>query len=146
RSVLDLRAAPLEGKPLGAALRALSRAFTSETGIRVHVIADAPRALPSRVEGELFRIAQEALANIRRHADATEVELNLHQTPRRVELSIRDNGGGFNLRAVPQDRHGLTGMRERARVLGGTLRVQSRRRPPTGTTIVASIPLSRAGR
>ncbi len=146
RSVLDLRAAPLEGKPLGSALRALSRAFTSETGIRVHVMADAPRALPSRVEGELFRIGQEALANIRRHADATEVELNLHQTPRRVELSIRDNGGGFNLRAVPQDRHGLTGMRERARVLGGTLRVQSRRRPPTGTTIVASIPLSRAGR
>lgn len=146
RSVLDLRAAPLEGKPLGAALRALSRAFTSETGIRVHVIADAPRALPSRVEGELFRIAQEALANIRRHAEATEVELNLHQTPRRVELAIRDNGGGFNLRTVPPDRHGLTGMRERARVLGGTLRVQSRRRPPTGTTIVASIPLSGAGR
>ena len=146
RSVLDLRAAPLEGKPLGSALRGLSRAFTSETGIRVHVIVDAPRALPSRVEGELFRIAQEALANIRRHAAATEVELSLRQTPRRVELSIRDNGSGFNLRTVPSDRHGLTGMRERARVLGGTLRVQSRRRPLTGTTIVASIPLSRAGR
>ncbi len=146
RSVLDLRAAPLEGKPLGSALRALSRAFTSGTGIRVHVIVDAPRALPSRVEGELFRIAQEALANIRRHAAATEVELSLHQTPRRVELSIRDNGGGFTLRTVPPDRHGLTGMRERARVLGGTLRVQSRRRAPTGTTIIASIPLSRAGR
>ncbi len=146
RSVLDLRAAPLEGKPLGSALRALSRAFTSETGIRVHVIVDAPRALPSRVEGELFRIAQEALANIRRHAAATEVELTLHQTALRVQLSIRDNGDGFTLRKVPPDRHGLMGMRERARVLGGTLRVQSRRRPPTGTTIVASIPLSKAGR
>ncbi len=144
--MLFLRAAPLEGKPLGSALRALSRAFTSETGIRVHVIVPAPRAFPSRVEGELFRVAQEALANIRLHAEATEVELSLHQTTRRVQLSIHDNGHGFNPRTVPSQRHGITGMRERARLLRGTLRVRSRVRPPTGTTVVASIPLSGEGR
>jgi len=62
-----------------------------------------------------------------------------------VRLSVRDNGTGFDPRAVGSDRHGLVGMRERARLLGGTLRVASRRRPPAGTTVIASVPV-REGR
>lgn len=146
RSVLDLRAAPLAGKPLAAALRALSRSFTSETGIRVRVQAEGSRPLPLRVEAELYRVAQEALTNVHRHAAATEVEMALGFTRNGVRLSIRDNGRGFNLRTVAPDRQGLVGMRERARLLGGTLRVVSRRRAPSGTTIVASIPVSEDGR
>jgi two-component system NarL family sensor kinase len=141
RSVLDLRAAPLAGKPLATALRSLSRTFTSETGIRVHVRAETLRALPLRVEAELYRIAQEALANIRRHAEATEVEIVLQQTPRGVRLSVHDDGHGFDPRAVAPDRQGIVGMRERARLLGGTLRVISRRRPPPGTTVVVRVPV-----
>ncbi|HTE03033.1 MAG TPA: GAF domain-containing sensor histidine kinase [bacterium] len=144
RSVLDLRASPLTGKPLLTAVRALSRKFTSETGIRVRVRGEATtRPLPMRVEAELYRIAQEALVNVRRHAEATDVEIALQQTPRRVRLSVRDNGHGFDPRAVSAGRHGLVGMRERAKLLGGTLRVTSRRRPPSGTTVVAYIPISR---
>jgi two-component system, NarL family, sensor kinase len=141
RSVLNLRAAPLAGKPLPEALAALGRALTAETGIRVHV--DAPAApLPPRVEAELFRIAQEALANVRRHASATEVEITLTTAPRRVRLAIRDNGSGFKPAAVPEGRLGLVGMRERAQVLGGGLRVQSA--PGRGTTITADAPLDKA--
>lgn len=141
RSVLDLRAAPLAGKPLTSALRSLARPFTSETGIRARVRAETARALPLRMEAELFRIAQEALVNVRRHAEATEVEIHLQQTPRGVRLSVRDNGHGFDPRLVASDRQGIVGMRERARLAGGTLRVISRRRAPSGTTVVASVPI-----
>src|SRR5215213_9040306 len=75
-SVLDLRAAALAGRPLAEALAALGRAFTSETGIQVHVQAE-PVALPIRAEAELYRIAQEALANVRQHAQATAVKISL---------------------------------------------------------------------
>lgn len=141
RSVLDLRAAPLAGKPLPTALRSLSRSFTSETGIRVRVRVEHARTLPLRVEAELYRIAQEALANIRRHAEATDVEIVLQPTQRGVRLSVHDNGHGFDLDTVAGDRQGIVGMRERARLLGGTLRVSSRRRAPSGTTVVASVPV-----
>ncbi len=139
RSVLNLRAAPLAGKPLPEALAALGRALTAETGIRVHVEAPARRALPPPMEAELFRIAQEALANVRRHAGATEVEIALHTAPRRVRLSIRDDGHGFAPGAVPGGRLGIVGMRERAQLLGGWLRVRSA--PRRGTTVTASVPL-----
>jgi two-component system NarL family sensor kinase len=141
RSVLDLRTAPLAGKPLAGALAGLARAFTSETGVRVHVRSSGEITLPLRVEAELFRIAQEALANIRKHARAKEVDLSLRADPGRVGLSIRDDGRGF----VPQSSgaqdgsYGLEGMKERARLLGGTLRVRSR--PGRGTTVTVSAPL-----
>jgi len=140
RSVLDLREAPLAGKSLAAALRSLSQGFTSETGVRVRVHAEVEQELPLRVETELFRIAQGALTNVRRHANATEVEIELKGNPNGVQLLVRDNGSGFDPRTVGADRQGLVGMRERARLLGGKLLVTSRRHPPVGTTITARIP------
>ena len=154
QSVLDLRAVPLAGKPLAEALTALGRRFTSETGVRVHVRADAgPRrpaaaldALPERVEAELLRIAQETLTNVRKHAGAEEVQITLGRTGRRVLLTIQDDGRGFTPKAPSgrpgsRGRHGvgILGMRERARLLGGSLRVTSR--PGRGTRIVAAVPL-----
>lgn len=141
RSMLDLRGAPPAGKPLAAALRSLSRAFTSETGVRVRVRAETRTALPPQVEAELFRIAQEALTNVR-HAEATEVEIVLQSTTRGVRLAVRDNGRGFDPRAVAPDRQGIVGMRERARMVGGSLRVISRRGPKSGTTVAALVPIS----
>ena len=156
RSVLNLRAAPLAGRPLAEALAALGRAFTSETGIQVHVsIADHQEpdtrsgvaGLPLRVEAELYRIAQAALANVRQHAHATQVEITLRTVPptepTTVLLAIRDNGAGFAPGGVGDGHHGILGMRERAKLLGGQLRVTSR--PGHGTTIGARVPLGRDG-
>ena len=148
RSVLELRAAPPAGRPLAEALAALGRTFTSETGVQVHVQAEEVAALPIRVEAELYRIAQEALANVRRHAQATAVEISLRTTARHVLLSIRDDGVGLtpgsSAQASPPDgHHGIVGMRERARLLGGRLRVASR--SGRGTTVTAQIPLGSKG-
>ena len=97
RSVLNLRASPLAGKPLGEALGALARAFTAETGVRVRVRLGrqrALRALPLRTEGELFRIAQEALTNVRKHAAARTVDVSLRARGQRAVLSVQDDGAG----------------------------------------------------
>jgi len=142
RSVLNLRAAPLAGKPLPEAVEALARGFTSESGIRVRVRAGSPRPLPLAVEAELYRIVQEALTNVRRHAHATEAEIALEYTPRRIRLSVTDNGRGFDPAEVADDRQGIVGMRERAALLGGQLRVYSRASGlATGTRVTASVPL-----
>jgi two-component system NarL family sensor kinase len=158
-SVLDLRAAALAGRPLAEALAGLGRAFTSETGIQVHVRAPSPgpsgsgepsarveaepslrvEAEPSlRVEAELYRIAQEALANVRQHARAASVEIVLRSTPQGVLLSIRDDGVGIESADGKPGHHGLVGMRERARLLGGRVRVTSR--PGHGTTVSVRVP------
>lgn len=147
RSVLDLRAAPLAGRPLAEALAALGRAFTSETGIRVHVAAEDAPSLPLRVEAELYRIAQEALANVRQHAHAAEVEIALGLCRKAgtagasVLLTIRDDGVGLAPGPLPDGHHGILGMRERARLLGGRLRVVSR--PGHGTTVSTRVPIER---
>lgn len=139
RSVLNLRAAPGAGTPLPEALAALGRAVTAETGVRVHVRTTGGRAAPQPLEPELFRIAQEALTNVRRHAHATEVAISLSTTPRAVRLTIKDDGHGFRTRAVPAGRLGLVGMRERAELLGGRFRVFSS--PGRGTSVTVSVPL-----
>jgi len=142
RSVLDLRASPLAGKPLPEALGALARATTAETGVRVRVDASRAGSLPARMEPELFRVAQEALTNVRRHADATEVTVVLDTGPRRVRLTVRDNGRGFVPGRVAEGRLGIVGMRERTQLLRGSLRVRSA--PGRGTTVTASVPITEA--
>jgi two-component system NarL family sensor kinase len=155
-SVLDLRATPLAGRPLPEALAALGRAFTSQTGLQVHVhvagaecsAAPIPPDLPIRVEAELYRIVQEALANVGRHAQASAVEITLRLSERGLLLSVRDDGigiddarssGGESDGLSGRDgHHGIVGMRERARLIGGRLRLTSR--PSHGTTVTVSVP------
>jgi two-component system NarL family sensor kinase len=145
RSVLDLRAAPLAGKPLPEALAALARAVTSETGVRVHVRSSEAPGLPLRIEAELFRIAQEGLANVRKHARAKEVQITLRASAGRIRMSIADDGAGFDARTAEarEAGYGIQGMKERARLLGGQLRVLSR--PGSGTTVSVSVPLPLQG-
>ena len=137
RSVMNLR---LAEKPLPQALALLVREFTSQSGIRVSL--DVARAsareceLPVSVEAELYRIAQQALANVSAHAKAKHVSVSLRCTKSAVTLTVEDDGVGFDVRRIPEDRHGIRGMRERARLAGGTLKVASR----PGTTIVARVP------
>ncbi len=90
RSVLGLRGSPLGGKTLGEALGSLARSFTSETGVRVTVSAQNAGVLPAAIEAELFRIAQEALANVRKHAKAKSVKITLKVGRRSATLSIVD--------------------------------------------------------
>jgi signal transduction histidine kinase len=120
------------------ALSALGRALTAETGVRVHVRTSGARPVPQRLEPELFRIAQEALTNVRRHSHATEVAVALSTSPRGVRLSIRDDGRGFTARNVPSGRLGLIGMRERAQLLGGRFHLTSA--PRRGTTVTVAVP------
>lgn len=143
RSVLDLRTtSQLAGRPLSEALAALGRSFTADTGIAVRVRADAGLELPIRMEAELFRIAQEALTNVRKHARAHSVEVVLRRRGQSVALSVRDDGRGIVQEQRRAGGVGVLGMRERARLLGGRLRVSSH--VGNGTTISASVPLEQA--
>lgn len=142
RSVLDLRAAPLEGRTLSEALKTLVQRWESTSGVAASYKAVNPaRPLPSGVEAALYRICGEALNNISRHAEAGRVSVRLVSTPEQVRLTVEDDGRGFHETGVPADRHGLAGMRERAALLGGGLEVDSA--PGGGTRVTATVPLER---
>jgi signal transduction histidine kinase len=111
--------------------------FAEETGIPATFrLTGDTRALPTVVEVVLLRAAQEALTNVRRHADAHEVAVLLAFGPDSVRLVVRDDGRGFDAAAVPG--FGLPGMRARAEQVNGTLTVHSD--PDTGTLVEAEVP------
>ena len=142
RSVLDLRATPLEGRTLCEALAALLKDFEVEARHKLKTTFDAVGAhtpLPAHIEITLYRIAQEALANVVRHAHAQHVALNLAMTPERVDMTIEDDGAGFDTTQAAPNRFGLVGLSERARLAGGTLEVQSAM--GKGTRVNVSVPL-----
>ncbi len=140
RSVLDLRAAPLEGRTLLKALEALVVESRSKSGIdlRFEAIGE-DRPLPVRVEAGVYRIAQEAITNIIRHSNARHATIQLTLTPDQLQLEVEDDGQGFELAQVPKDRFGLTGMNERAKLLGGILCLESN--PGSGTCVCVTLSL-----
>ena len=145
RSVLDLREAPLEGRTLADALEDVAReARAGLDGLDVAVMADvdvgAATLMPPGIEVGLYRIAQQAVANAVRHARAHVVTLRLTWRPDHVALRVEDDGIGFDPTAVAGDRFGLVGMRERARLLGGTLVVEST--PGAGTAVDVQVPIA----
>jgi len=140
RSLLDLRAAPLDGRTLEEALAALVEEVGEGREAALRFIGSGgPRRLSARIETGLYRIAQEALANALRHAGARHVTLRLSLAPQEAMLTVEDDGKGF----TPQDRKpeslGLIGLSERARLLGGELRVVAT--PGSGARLEARIPL-----
>ena len=145
RSVLDLRAAPLEGRTLAAALRALlDRWETGHPGVSARFFSvNGARPLPPGVEAALYRVCQEALTNVARHANADRVTVRLTNTPQTARLSIEDDGSGTESGTEdrPAARHGLVGMRERVERLGGTFEFESE--AGSGTRISATVPLER---
>jgi two-component system, NarL family, sensor kinase len=106
--------------------------------VRVHVRSTLKSPLPPSMEEALFRIAGEALANVRRHASAQDVDISLGQRGSHVRLAIADNGRGFAPRRA-RGGFGIDGMRERARLLGGRLSIRSG--PGAGTEVAAALPL-----
>jgi two-component system NarL family sensor kinase len=132
RSVLDLRAAPLEGRTLAAALADLA----SERNAIFEGSASTP--LPAAVEVGLYRIAQEALQNASRHAEASRILIRLEALPDRVRLTVEDDGPGFVIgEESSASRFGLIGMRERARLLGGSFQLESS--PGAGTRVTVEV-------
>ncbi|HEV2237856.1 MAG TPA: sensor histidine kinase [Ktedonobacterales bacterium] len=132
-----LRPVALSGQGLGAALRALVDEWSQQTGIAAEARVAGEPALPTAAEQALFRIAQEALANVARHSGAAAVTVTLAPGPAGdLTLGIQDDGHGFD----PQRQGsgtGLAGIRERAQELGGTLFVYS---GGHGTRVEARLP------
>jgi two-component system NarL family sensor kinase len=148
RSVLDLRAAPLDGKSLPDALQRLAEQFADEHEIRCAVqIEGFDGRLPARLEAGLYRLVQEALTNVAKHAQADQVTVTLARAGEALSLIIEDDGVGFDpaipVAAGPSGGFGLAGMRERAALLGGKLLITSR--PGQGTRLEIRIP-EHAGR
>ena len=142
RSVMELRAPPLEGQGLLDAIRVMARDLRTRDGAPIVVSvagAEGADALPVAVESGLFHIAREALANAARHARTSAASVALERRGDDVELRVADEGVGFDVAAVPPGRFGLLGMSERARLLGGLLRVASE--PGAGTTIAVTVPI-----
>jgi two-component system, NarL family, sensor histidine kinase LiaS len=135
----ELRPAALQGKGLAQALEEYADRWQKHTGIQVKTTISGERALPLDVEQVLYRVLQEALSNIARHAEADTVGLSLSMTADQVSLLVADNGRGFDVDAVPPSSYGLAGMRGRLSEVGGTLHVASTL--STGTTITAEVKL-----
>ena len=140
--ILDLRPQRFQNKNLSAGLVDLVRAFKANTFIAVDVqtVDRADADLTQEQSTGLFHIAQEALANIAKHARARYVILNLRRDGPGVVLSIHDDGRGFDVSTVKTyTGHGLRNMQERARTLGAQLRVEST--PGQGTLIEVNLPI-----
>jgi two-component system sensor histidine kinase UhpB len=142
----QLRPSALDDHGLVPAVETQLKRFSARTGIEVRLDTGGdPDALPEVVQTAIYRVAQEALTNVTRHAGATVVELELQEDQGAAELHVRDDGGGFNPSAVtrsssdvPGGGLGLVGMAERARLVGGELDVRSA--PGGGTTITLRVP------
>ena len=135
----ELRPAALQGKGLAHALKEYADRWQEHTGIKVETVLGGERSLPLAVEQALYRVLQEALSNIARHAEADRVRLSLSVTSDKVTLIVSDNGRGFDVNNVSSASYGLTGMKTRLSEVGGTLNVEST--PSAGTTITAEVKL-----
>ena len=145
RSVWDLRAGPLGGRTLAEVLQQEMEKVSNGGDIETSFnLSGEERALPPGLEGAFLRICQESLANVLKHANASQVTVTLAFDDSQIRLAIRDNGVGFDP-AAPRTRDresggfGLINMRERARLLGGELTAQSA--PGQGTLVEAVLPL-----
>jgi PAS domain S-box-containing protein len=140
---LALRPSVLDDLGLAAALRWHVDQFARESGVETHLCIDSLGKLDPALEITCFRIAQESLTNIARHAAATRVRFNLRATGDGIELHIHDNGVGFDTvciraRAINGASLGILGMEERATLVGGRLIISSE--PGMGTDVYAWFP------
>jgi two-component system NarL family sensor kinase len=143
-SVMDLRAAPLQKHSLTEALAALAVAEQVPVVDYTCLPTQHFPVLSARIETGLYRIAQEAVTNARKHAKAHKISMTLIAEEQWISLSVQDDGCGFDLESVTQQTNrssqhfGLAGINERIKLLGGNLRISSE--PGAGTSIEVSIP------
>ena len=142
RYVWDLRSQALDKNDLPSALSDTARRLTADTAVVARVeVSGTFRRLSPLIEGNLLRIGQEAINNAVRHARARSILVNLTFDPARVQLSVRDDGDGFDQQqSNGEGKHfGLVGMQERAMQTGGSLRINSR--TGEGTEVLVNVPI-----
>lgn len=138
--VHELRPSILDDLGLGPAVRWYVEAYVRPAGLDVHVhTSGLDSRLPADVETVAFRIAQEALTNVLRHAQARRVEVRLDRRDNMLLVMVRDDGVGFDPETVERRTLGLEGMRERAELVGGTVQILTV--PQIGTTVLARLPM-----
>lgn len=135
RAIHALRAAPLEDLGLALAIGNLAQSAAARTGLTLDLqVPEQINSLRPEVEQTVYRIANEALANVTHHANARHLTVWLDRADRRLTLTVSDDGRGFDTTSPPPDgRYGLKGMRERAEMIGGALEIESQ--PGEGTTV-----------
>lgn len=140
--LFELRPRSLDQEGLTAAIRELLDMSFSEEAVEYEIEADLSTELPEEIRTVMYRITQEALANVRRHANARNVVVTLRSDRSGVLARVRDDGVGFRLSEAEETRPGhlgLTSSRERAEAAGGRFRIDSA--PGEGTTVEFWIPL-----
>lgn len=149
RFARELRPAVLDDLGLIPALRSFVESFAEDTGLRVRMTACAKvEALTNDRRTVLYRVAQEALTNVARHAHARKVIVDIGEIPNAVCMRIQDDGRAFDverlLHSRKNKRMGLLGMRERVEMVGGTFTIESA--PGRGTTVSARVPFRNGAR
>lgn len=149
RFARELRPSVLDDLGLNPALHSFVTAFAKRTHLRIRLNTfPGVEQLDAAKRTVLFRVAQESLTNVARHARATRVEMDIEQLSNVVQMKIQDNGKSFpvqrTLRAKKNNRLGLLGMRERVEMIGGSFNVESA--PGRGTLIQVQIPFLNPGR
>lgn len=138
--VFELRPFMLETEGLVSALRARLAAVEGRSGLQTNVVVENERRLPIVIEEELYRIAQEGLNNVVKHAGATQVQIRLKYEANTVSLDMIDDGKGFEPEAAHRSGgFGLQGILERVQQLQGTLNIESA--PSRGTRLIVRVPL-----
>jgi len=140
-AMVTMRSSLESDVPLADMLARAGDDFEQRSGLPVRFTPGVglPSAIPPRQQIELMRIVQEALTNITKHADATVVRVRAEVVGRDLVVAVADNGVGFDARQPADGGMGLRGMEERARLMGGVLRVDSE--PHGGTTVEVSVPI-----
>lgn len=139
----ELRPRILDDMGMIPAIEFLARGFEARRAIRTTVTATGIRPLPHAIETAVYRVTQEGLTNIGRHALATRASIMIEVAPQELRCRVRDNGVGFDAAALAartgESSLGLFGIRQRLDLLGGQLRIRTAR--GRGTELVAIIPL-----
>jgi signal transduction histidine kinase len=137
RIIEDLRPSTLGNLGLVPTLEILARDFSKQSGVQVHCALE-PVKLPADAQLVVYRLVQEAITNITKHARAKQVWITLAAEEGRARISVQDDGAGFDTRQQPRSAFGLIGMRYRVEAEGGEFRLQSS--PGQGTRIEVTLP------
>lgn len=138
--ILQLRPTSLQRHGLGPALQEYAQRMATEAGWTLEAELSVAVKIDEDVRDNLFRLGQEALANVRKHAQATRVIVSLMKIDGELVFTVTDDGVGFDPKQSPRlTAVGIAGMKERMQILGGTFNIQSS--PGAGTTVTAIVPM-----
>jgi signal transduction histidine kinase len=144
RICAELRPGLLDDFGLSAAIEWEAQEFSKRTDIECQIVSDPEdMVLPQEISTAIFRIFQETMTNIARHANATQVDITLKRGQEKIKMSVSDNGEGITQEQIQDSRSfGITGMRERVHYLGGNLFISGNTH---GTTVSVVIPIQKQG-